>query len=176
MRNLNQHILFFIILTNSSVTYGQQTGPIANLNVEYGQPAKGFEILDMESKDVVIVGENAHNRIDMPRTTLKLLQHLHEVNNTRALVIEAGASTAWLINRFLDTQDTLLLRDIARHTFSWGIEHRELWLALAKWNEQLSAAKKIKVVSADIEIKQESVVLALNMLMQQKKSKPQCRG
>ncbi len=168
MRTLNEYMLFFIILMNFSVTCGQQTGPIANLNVEYHQPGKGFEILDIESKDVVIVSENAHNRIDMPRTTLKLLQHLHEVNNTRALVIEAGASTAWLINRFLDTQDTLLLRGIARHAFYWGIEHSELWLELAKWNEQLSADKKIKVVSADIEIKQESVVLALNMLMQQK--------
>lgn len=160
--------LLSVLLLNFTIARGQQTGLIANLNVEYHQPDTGFDILNMKSKDVVIVSENAHNRIDMPRTTLKLLQHLHEVNNTRALVIEAGASTAWLINRFLDTQDTLLLRDIARHTFYWGIEHRELWLELAKWNGQLSADKKIKVFSADIEIKQESVVLALNILMQEK--------
>lgn len=122
----------------------------------------------MEGKSVVIVAEYAHNMIAMPRTTLKLLQHLHKANNTRALVIEAGASTAWLINKFLDSQDTLLLRDIARHTFFWGIEHWEFWQELAIWNEQLPVDEKIKVVSADIEIKQESVVLALNILMQQK--------
>jgi len=84
------------------------------------------------------------------------------------LKIEAGASTAWLINRFLNSQDTLLLRDIARHTFYWGVEHSELWRELAKWNEQLSEDERVKVVGADIEIKQESVVLALNILMQQK--------
>ena len=170
MSYLNQCILplFCVLLLKFSITCGQQTGPIAIVNVEYNQPDTGFEILNMESKDVVIVSENAHNRIDMPRTTLKLLQHLHKVNNTRVLVIEAGASTAWLINRFLNSLDTLLLRDIARHTFYWGVEHSELWRELARWNEQLSEDESVKVVGADIEIKQESVVLALNILMQQK--------
>ena len=168
MRYLNQCVLSCVLLISPGIARAQQSGPIAVLNVDYHQPANGFEILKMESKDVVIVGEDVHNRIDMPRTMLKLLQHLHNVNNTRVLVIEAGSSTAWLINRFLDTQDTLLLRDIARHTFYWGIEHKEFWQELAKWNEQLSVDEKIKVVSADIEIKQESVVLALNILMQRK--------
>jgi hypothetical protein len=163
-----RYIVFCILFWNLTIVHGQTAVTVANLSIAYDQPGGGFDILAMNSKDVVVVGEDTHNRIDMPRATLKLLQYLHKTNNTRVFVIEAGTSTAWLINRFLASQDTLLLRDIARHTFYWGIEHYAFWQELAKWNEQLTVHEKIKVVSADIEIKQESVVLALNILMQEK--------
>lgn len=166
MPGINRHICLFVVMLNCSAGFGQETWPLVKLNVEYGQPVNGFEIFEIEDKDVVIIGEDAHNRIDMPRTTLKFLQYLHKVNDTRVLAIEAGSSTAWLINEFLESQDTLLLREIARHTFFWGVEHCEFLVELAKWNEHLRVDEKVKVVSADIEIKQESVVLTLNRLMQ----------
>lgn len=166
MPRINRFISLLVLMLYCCIGFSQESWPLSKLNIEYRQPPHGFEIFEIGDKDVVIIGEDAHNRIDMPRTTLKFFQHLHKLNHTRVLALEAGASTAWLINEFLESQDTLLLREIARHTFFWGIEHSEFLTELAKWNEHLPEEEKVSVASADIEVKQESVVLALNRLMQ----------
>src|ERR1041385_3495905 len=165
-KNLVLILLIAVLVTVAC--HAQHKSPIAKLNVEYQESFDGFDLLDVTNKNVFIIAEDTHNRISMPRTTLKFLRYLYQVNGTRVLAIEAGTSTAWLINKYLANQDTLLLNDIIRHTFYWGIEHREFLQELAKWNQQLDEDRKIRVVSADIELKQESVVLALNVLMEKR--------
>ena len=162
---INIYVVSFIACLNGLSASGQPVGPLTVLNVEYNESPVGFGIFDIKDNNVVIIGEDVHNRIDMPRTTLKFLQHLHKLNGTRVLAIEGGTSTAYLINKYLDTQDTVLLREIVRHTFYWGIEHQQFLKELAQWNEKLPNDQKVKLVSADIEIKQESVVLAMNVLL-----------
>ncbi|MBL0740395.1 hypothetical protein [Chryseolinea lacunae] len=170
MTKITAHAILFIACLNSFFVFGQAVAPIAVLNVGYNESSSGLAIFDVGNNNVVIIGEDVHNRIDMPRATLKFLQHLHKLNGTRVLAIEGGTSTAFLVNRYLDTQDTVLLREIVRHTFYWGIEHQQFLKELAQWNEQLSDDQKIKLRSADIEIKQESVVLAINVLLKEQET------
>jgi len=147
-----------------STAYCQPSPPISAIDIGYNDNFSGFDLLKLRQGHVYIIAEDVHNRQYAPALTLKFMKAL-SAQGIRTLAIEGGASTAFLVNRFLQSQDTTLLRDIARHTFFWSLEHFIFFQALAAWNQTLPGNERIMVESADIEIKQESVLLAVNMLM-----------
>ena len=161
----------FLILVLSSLCikeiHGQApTDPVALIDLDYNANFTGFELFNAGNNRAVIIAEDVHNRQAGPALTLKFLQFLNLHNDIRTLCIEGGTSTAYLINLYLESQDTVLLREIVRHTFYWSQEHYQFFIKLATWNKTLPSDKKITVKSADIEIKQESVILAMNILLE----------
>ncbi len=147
--------------------------PVTGINVGYNNDFSGFEMIEVAGNNAFIITEDVHNRANIPAVTLKFLKFLNKHKNIKTLAIEGGTSTAYLINRYLENQDSSLLREIVRHTFYWSQEHYQFLKALAAWNHTLSAENQIVVQSADIEIKQESVILAINLLIDEKKIPPQ---
>ena len=160
MRSLKP--LLLSILLFPAFSYGQK---IFTVDLQYNANLDGFDSMDVGGKKVVVVAEDVHNRKYAPVLSFKLLQFLHAKNGVQVLAIEGGTSTAYLLNRYLANQDSVLLREIVRHTFYWSREHYELFVRLAEWNQSLPPEKRVRIESADIEIKQESVVLAMNTLL-----------
>lgn len=163
---MKNYFIFFALIHFSGVCLSQEN--IASLDISNNKNFSGFDLLDLKDKKVFIIAEDVHNRVSTPDATLKFFMYLNENAGIRTLAIEGGASTAYLINLYLDTQDTVLLREIVRHTFFWSQEHHTFIRNLAEWNATLPPHKRIQVESADIEIKQESVILAMNYLMEGK--------
>lgn len=165
-------LLTFSLCFFSFYAFAQTQSPPVAIDLDYNTNFRGFELFQPGNNRVFIIAEDVHNRIYVPALTLKFLQYLHTHKNIRTLCIEGGTSTAYLINRYLTTQDSTLLREIVRHTFYWSKEHHLFLKNLATWNNSLPASDRITVRSADIEIKQESVILALNLMMKGKKIPP----
>jgi hypothetical protein len=166
MTTLNSLALSFFLFFNV-ILLGAQPASISNINLAYDEDFSGFDVLDTKNgRNIFVIAEDMHNRRPTPAMCYKLLRYLHEQKDIRVFAIEHGTSTAFLLNRFLSTGDTTLLREITRHSFFWSIEHFEFWVRLYEWNTSLSLDRRVIVESADIEIKQESVVLAMNILLQ----------
>jgi hypothetical protein len=154
-----------LLLTVCLTSWSQNRLPISQVDIGYNQNFHGFDLIGSATNKVFIIAEDMHNRSVAPALTLKFLQFLYSHNGIRTLAIEGGTSTAYLINRYLDQPDTTLLREIARHTFFWSKEHFAYYQALAAWNSTLPLDKRIVFEAADIEIKQESVILAVNFVL-----------
>jgi|GEM_PF-6420523 len=158
--------LTIILSLIPSLVFPQNSdGRVKCIDVAYNENFEDFELINDSGKKAYIITEDVHNLLKVPATTLKFLQFLHKTKGINTLAIEGGTSTAYLINRYLESGDTLLLREIVRHTFYWGKEHHEFLSKLCAWNRTLPQERKIIVRSGDIEIKQECVVLALNILL-----------
>jgi erythromycin esterase-like protein len=159
-------LLVLLFVVHSSALRAQD--PVAAIDITNSPNFKGLELLDLTNKKVFVIAEDVHNRALVPDATLKFLMYLHAYKGIRTLAIEGGASTAYLINQYLAYQDTTLLREIIRHTFYWSKEHHTFLQNLATWNQTLPVDKRITVESADIELKQESVILAVNCMLKDK--------
>jgi hypothetical protein len=162
MKNLLNLLLALIASLNS---FGQRTVPACEIDINYNDNFSGFDLINLTDSQVFIIAEDFHNRRLAPAMTLKFIQFLYQREKIRTIAIEGGISTAFLLNSYLESGDTTLLRDIARHTFFWSKEHFVYYQALAAWNNTLPSDQRIVFESADIEIKQESVILALNMIL-----------
>jgi hypothetical protein len=158
-------LLLNLALLVSLHAFSQQHVPAAEIDINYNNNFSGFELINMADDKVFIIAEDVHNRRLAPAMTLKFIQFLYHRQKIRTIAIEGGISTAFLLNTYLESSDTILLRDIARHTFFWSMEHFAYYKALATWNNTLPPDQRIIFESADIEIKQESVILALNIII-----------
>jgi len=90
----------------------------------------------------------------------------------RILAIEQGQSTAHLINQYLASEDTLMLRKIARNTMFWGKENYAFFQDLLAFNKTLPEEERIIVKSIDIEYKMESAIFVINELIRDKAIPP----
>lgn len=162
---MKQLLNLSLALLVSLPAFSQQQAPAAEIDINYNNNFSGFELINMADDKVFIIAEDVHNRRLAPAMTLKFIQFLYTRQKIRTIAIEGGISTAFLLNTFLESSDTTLLRDIARHTFFWSKEHFAYYKALAAWNNTLPPDQRIIFESADIEIKQESVILALTIII-----------
>ena len=100
----------------------------------------GFESSELNRNIFFAIGE-VHRVPSNQIIKLQLLKYLHRYANVRILVVESGSSDAFLLNRYLVTGDTSLIRRKSEVDFFWS--------RLKQFNDANS--EKIKVIGIDFE-------------------------
>jgi hypothetical protein len=142
-----------------------QNSNLSEISFSCDENFKGFDQIQISDEKLFVLAEHWHNIKSVPKATLKLFRYLHENANVRILAIEQGASAAFMVNDYLASGDTSMLRDIARNTMFWGRENYAFFQDLRAFNETLPDTEKITVRSIDIEYKMESAVYVINHLI-----------
>lgn len=166
--NLTRHILSAICLFLAILVQAQTSPNLRVLSIEKDKDFNGFELLELKDERVFVLAEHWHNIRTVPRATMKLLRFLHENANVRILAIEQGASAAYMINKYLHSGDSLILRQITRNTMFWGQENYAFLQDLYEFNQTLPKAYRVFVKSIDVEYKMESAVFVINDLIDEK--------
>ncbi|MEP1095461.1 MAG: hypothetical protein ABJG78_10145 [Cyclobacteriaceae bacterium] len=148
-----------------SVALGQTSPNVQVVSIEKDENFEGYNLLELDDRRLFVLAEHWHNIRTVPRATMKLLRYLHEKANVRILAIEQGASTAYMINKYLSSGDTVILRQIARNTMFWGRENYAFLEDLYEFNQTVAEAYRIFVKSIDIEYKMESAIFVINDLI-----------
>lgn len=138
------------------------------ISIENDDNFQGFELLDTSDNQLFVLAEHWHNIQKVPEATLKLLKYLHQEGNVRILAIEQGESAAFMINSYLESGDTILLKHITRNTLFWGKENRQFFKDLRAFNLSLPESEQIGVWSIDIEYKMASAIYVINKLIEDK--------
>ncbi|MFK7952831.1 MAG: hypothetical protein AB8B73_08285 [Ekhidna sp.] len=128
----------------------------------------GYELIDTMDKQLFVLAEHWHNIQKAPEATLKLLKYLHKEANLRILAIEQGESVAFMINNYLESGDTTLLKQITRNTLFWGKENRQFFVDLRNFNLSIPESEQISIWSVDIEYKMASAIFVINELIADK--------
>ena len=166
-------ILFCFALALLNVLNAQTTTSNLNsISIQKDDNFNGFDLFDIRDQQLFVLAEHWHNIKSVPRATMKVLKYLHQNGNVRILAIEQGQSAAYLINQFLASGDTLVLRYIARNTMFWGKENYAFFQDLFEFNEILPEEERITVESIDIEYKMESAIFMMNQLIEGKEIPP----
>lgn len=166
-------ITFFGVLFSFLLSAQSDSPNLQTISIEKNGNFDGFDLLDISNERLFVLAEHWHNIKSVPRATMKVLRYLHQHGNVRILAIEQGASVAFMINQYLESGDTTMLRDIARNTMFWGKENYAFFQDLREFNESLSKEDQIVVRSIDIEYKMESTIYVLNQLTEGKTVPPE---
>lgn len=158
--------LFLILLVFCGNQISAQNSPnIQSVSVENDDNFNGYDLVDIDSNQVFVLAEHWHNIQSVPKATMKVLRYLHENGNVRILAIEQGASVAHMINNYLQSGDTTMLRDVIRNTMFWGKENWSFFEELYQFNQALDPEERVFVRSIDIEYKMESAIFVINELI-----------
>lgn len=141
------------------------TSHFKTISIENDDNFEGYELLDIGDNQLFVLAEHWHNIQKVPLATLKLLQYLHQEANVRILAIEQGESVAFMINNYLESGDTTILKEITRNTLFWGKENRSFFEELRNFNLTLPLDEQIGVWSIDIEYKMASAIYVINELI-----------
>ncbi|MEM6686089.1 MAG: hypothetical protein AAF617_09925 [Bacteroidota bacterium] len=139
-------LLFSIVsLAQTKQTYlTQNRHDLHDTNFQF--PQKEFKILGFGAY---------HGSVKTEATELHLLQALHRSQTISYYLPETDYSIAHYFDQFLQTGDTILLKDLVIHYGRMVPQERsipvyEKWKKLKEINDQLSKEKKMKVVGIDI--------------------------
>ena len=167
---MNRRIAITIFGTLLSFLLPAQTSSpnLQTISIDKNDDFTGFDLLDIADEQLFVMAEHWHNIKSVPRTTMKLLRYLHQNANVRILAIEQGASVAFMINQYLSSGDTTMLRDISRNTMFWGKENYAFFEDLREFNLSIPEEERIIVRSIDIEYKMESAIYVLNQMTEGK--------
>ncbi|MEO9483829.1 MAG: erythromycin esterase family protein [Ekhidna sp.] len=162
--------IFYLFLISFTWSWSlAQTSPdITPISIGKDNDFKGYDLIDIANNRVFVLAEHWHNIRTVPRASMKVLEHLHKEGNVRILAIEQGASAAYMINKFLQSGDTISLRHIVRNTMFWGQENWAFFEDLRAFNQTLPEEERVFVRSIDIEYKMESAIYVINELIKQK--------
>ncbi len=160
--------IIYFSLFYQLVVFSQDTEYFKPINIEKNDDFSGFDLFETQDNQLFVLAEHWHNIRTVPRASIKVLRYLHEHANVRILAIEQGASAAYIINNYLSSGDTILLRQIARNTMFWGKENWEFFEDLRAFNLTLPKRERIEVHSVDIEYKMESAIFVINELIGEK--------
>lgn len=170
-------LLSCIFLFSLHILISQESDQnLRSVSIDKNNDYSGFELLDIKDQQLFVLAEHWHNIQSVPRATMKILEYLHENGNVRILAIEQGASSAHLINEYLQTGDTTLLFQIARHTMFWGKENRQFFWDLRQFNLTQPTSERITVRSIDIEYKMASAIYVINELIGDKEIPNNLKG
>ncbi|NQZ74858.1 MAG: hypothetical protein HRT61_01935 [Ekhidna sp.] len=158
-------IIFLLSLTVLFSCFSQVPENIGLVTIEDDNNYDGFELVEIDSNQLFVLAEHWHNIQSVPMATLKTLKYLHKHANVRILAIEQGTSAAMMINSFLETGDTIRLREIARNTMFWGQENWRFFQDLRSFNLTLPENDRVYVSSIDIEYKMESAIFVINEMI-----------
>lgn len=157
-----------LFCVHSLVLFSQtENSHFTTISIEDDHEYEGYELLETSDNQLFVLAEHWHNIQKVPKATLKLLRYLHKEANVRILAIEQGESVAFMINGYLESGDTIMLKHITRNTLFWGKENRQFFIDLRNFNLTLPVSERIGVWSIDIEYKMASAIYVINELIGQ---------
>ncbi len=120
------------------------------LNVKESESFAGFELLDsaLAGKTVFFTGEDHRFSTANNQLELKMLRYLNNKIGARQYFIELGFSRGYMLNRYLQTGDSLAYRNLAAGTNQIYLEY---YRKLRDYNLSLPAERKIVVTGVDCE-------------------------
>lgn len=108
---------------------------------------------DLEGRQIFLVGEN-HGVLANEQLRMKFLKYFKLKTNFKYYLWELPFSVAFFLNRYLETGDEKILREIyepLKGTFAWNREGFNHWKELYQFNTKLPTTRKIKIIGIDIE-------------------------
>ncbi|GAB4235232.1 MAG: hypothetical protein Tsb0034_09310 [Ekhidna sp.] len=135
------------------------------MSIDNDRDFDGYDLLEIKDQRLFILAEHWHNIKSVPQASLKLLKYLYQNAGVRIFAIEQGKSSAYMINEYLKTGDTVMLQHITRNTMFWSKEHRDFFKQLREFNLSLPETERIEVRSIDIEYKMESAIFMINQFI-----------
>ncbi len=174
---MNERIfLLCLVVLYKSLCFGQTSSNVRPISIDQDDNFDGYELIEIDSNQVFVLAEHWHNIRSVPQATLKVLKYLYDKGNVRILAIEQGESAAIMINDYLQSGDTTILRQIARNTMFWGKENWTFFEDLRSFNLSLPEDDRVFVKSIDIEYKMESAIFVINRLIGDKVIPPTLQG
>ena len=135
---MNERIfLLCLVVLYRSLCFGQTSANVRPVSINQDDNYDGYELIEIDSNQVFVLAEHWHNIKSVPQATLKVLKYLYDKGNVRILAIEQGESAAIMINDYLQSGDTTILRQIARNTMFWGKENWTFFEDLRAFNLSL---------------------------------------
>lgn len=122
-----------------------------------------FSLLDSAVKNykVFFTGENHTFRKSNYMLQLKMLKYLYKNAGVRHLFIEFGYSRGWLINQYVQTGDSSLLKTINDYSYK---EYTLLYKSIYEFNKTLAPEEKITITGIDLERSITSSIKVMSML------------
>lgn len=141
-----------------------QVNHYSTLNIENDNDFSGFEMLDtvVGKYSVFFTGENHRYTIGNSRTELKFLRYLNQKVGVTNYLLELGTSRGYLLNKYINTGDTLTLNCLKATT---GKKYLDFYKQLRATNEKLPDSFKIKVTGIDVERFADMPIAMLNYLL-----------
>lgn len=158
-------LLLIILVFWANQIYAQTSPNIQSVSIANDDNFEGYDLIDIDSNQVFVLAEHWHNIRQVPKASMKLLRYLHKNANVRIFAIEQGASAAHMINNYLQSGDTTMLRQVVRNTMFWGKENWTFFENLYQFNQTLNPEDRVFVRSIDIEYKMESAIFVINELI-----------
>lgn len=102
---------------------------------------------DFYDNNIFVIGE-IHLRQENTIPFMALIRYLNKSCNVRKIVLEEGFSRAKIVNEYINSGDSLLLKFLSRYGFKPDVE---FYVSLWQYNKNLPADKKLSIYSADFD-------------------------
>jgi len=135
-----QFYLFSFLCLSLSIGYSQNIKNISSINNQ----------LQEDVQNLIIIGET-HTSAASSLIVNAFLKHLNDEGKNFQFLVEAGPSTAYLLNKYLATGNEELI--ITPQMFYGGNfnEWRNFWLKMYLSNKNLPKGEQLKVIGFDFE-------------------------
>lgn len=140
-------LLSVFFICNGLLSVAQDTAVIdINRNANFD----GFRLLekDLDQYNAFFTGENHLYHVTNVKLELKLFRFLHENAGVNVFVMEFGAATTYLLNKYITTSDTTYLNALQYYPFN---VYSDLFKGLHDYYHELPADQKFFVRGIDRE-------------------------
>ena len=134
-----------------------------SFDIEDNDDFSSFNIMDtvVKNYNVFFIGENHQYRVSNSKQQVKMLKYLHKTVGVKNLCLEFGYSRGYLINQYVQTGDTTILKDLDNFTYD---EYVKFYKELYEFNKTLPKEEKITIYGIDLE---RSYLTSVRLMMMQ---------
>ena len=134
-----------------------------SFDIEDNDDFSSFNMMDSIVADynVFFIGENHQYRVSNSKQQIKMFKYLHKTVGAKNLCLEFGYSRGYLINQYVQTGDTTILKDLDNFTYD---EYVKFYKELYEFNQTLSEDDKITIYGIDLE---RSYLTSVRLMMMQ---------
>ncbi|MEM7367307.1 MAG: hypothetical protein AAF587_01830 [Bacteroidota bacterium] len=127
-----------------------------------------FEMLDSVVQDYqFFFTAEQHWKTINTKIQFAFLTYLHQKANVRNLILEGGYAYGFLINRFLQTGDKLLLKKALNNIPVCPDDQEQMFELLYEYNQKLPDSQRIQTTGIDLEHSPELALQAIHTLLPQ---------
>lgn len=169
---LHMRTTFFLCFLVFAFTFTQaQEIPRSIIDIEYNDNFDGFELLkpELEKNRVFFTGENHAYYESNMMLELKMFKYLHNNDDFNVFLFEFGAGAAWLIQQYVVTGDSSLLKDMQHLPFS---KYDKLFNGLRDYYIELPEDRKFRIEGIDREASYELATNALVRMLPEERGRP----
>jgi len=144
----------------------------SSLDLEDNNDYSSFRLMDksIRGKELFLTGESHGVQMNQ-EVDLKFLKYFYEKADVRYYISEEPYSTAYILNKYLQTNDVKYLelyKDLYGDTYLADEGHLRKWENVAAFNSTVKDSEKIKIYGIDLETNYQVALLAIHFLKQDK--------